>query len=225
MSRTDSTAPRRAATSAATPTPIRVLVVEDHVIVRQGIVALLQMQGGFEIVGEAGDGEVAVALIRKQRPDVVLLDLRLPKLDGLQVIRDVGPERQGTRFLVLTTYDGEDDISRALHAGASGYLLKGVGRSTLVEAIRLVHAGRRYIPLEIADRVLPRAATDELTLREVEVLRRIAEGLTNKEIGEQLDISESTVKGHVNNLLSKLGATDRTKALVLALKRGLVRID
>jgi DNA-binding NarL/FixJ family response regulator len=205
--------------------PIRVLVCEDHVIVREGVVSLLQAHDDFQVIGEAGDGQAALELFRKQPPDVTLIDLRMPKLNGIEVIRVLRREFPGSRFLVLTTYDTEDDVTRALQAGASGYLLKGVNRATLRDAIRLVHAGRRYIPPEIADRVLPGAAAEELTEREVEVLRRIAEGLSNREIGEQLGISESTVKTHVNHLLEKLGVTDRTKALVLALKRGLVHID
>jgi DNA-binding NarL/FixJ family response regulator len=204
---------------------IRVMVCEDHQIVREGLVALLEAQGDFEVVGEAGDGQDAVALFRQNPPDVTLLDLRMPKMDGVEVIRTLRRDFPDSRFLVLTTYDSEDDISRALQAGASGYLLKGTNRSTLRDAIRLVFAGRRFIPPEIADRVLPGPAAEELTDREVEVLRRIAEGMSNREIGEQLGISESTVKTHVNRLLGKLGVTDRTKALVLALKRGLVHID
>jgi two-component system, NarL family, response regulator len=204
---------------------IRVMVVEDHQIVREGIVSLLQTHEDFEVVGEAGDGQAAIALFRQHSPDVVLIDLRMPKVDGVEVIRVLRRDFPDSRFLVLTTYDSEDDISRALQAGASGYLLKGTNRSTLRDAIRLIHAGRRYIPPEIADRVLPGPAAEELTEREVQVLRRIAEGMSNREIGEQLGISESTVKTHVNRLLGKLGVTDRTKALVLALKRGLVHID
>jgi two-component system, NarL family, response regulator len=205
--------------------PIRVMVCEDHQIVREGIVALLQAHDDFEVVAEAGDGATAIALFRQQPPDVTLLDLRMPKADGVEVIRVLRREYPDSRFLVLTTYDSEDDISRALQAGASGYLLKGTNRATLRDAIRLVHAGRRYIPPEIADRVLPGPAAEELTERELEVLRRIAEGMSNRQIGEQLGITESTVKTHVNRLLGKLGVTDRTKALVLALKRGLVHIE
>jgi DNA-binding NarL/FixJ family response regulator len=204
---------------------IRVMVVEDHQIVREGIVSLLQAHEDFEVVAEAGDGQAAIALYRQHPPDVTLIDLRMPKIDGVEVIRVLRRDYPDSRFLVLTTYDSEDDISRALQAGASGYLLKGTNRSTLRDAIRLIHAGRRYIPPEIADRVLPGPAAEELTEREVQVLRRIAEGMSNREIGEQLGISESTVKTHVNRLLGKLGVTDRTKALVLALKRGLVHID
>lgn len=205
--------------------PIRVMICEDHVIVREGVVSLLEAHEDFEVIAEAGDGQRAIELFRQSPPDVTLMDLRMPKLDGVEVIRTLRREFPDSRFLVLTTYDTEDDVTRALHAGASGYLLKGTNRATLRDAIRLIHAGRRYIPSEIADRVIPGAAAVELTDREVEVLRRIAEGLSNREISEQLGISESTVKTHVNHLLGKLGVTDRTKALVLALKRGLVHID
>jgi DNA-binding NarL/FixJ family response regulator len=205
--------------------PIRVMVCEDHQIVREGLVSLLESNGDFQVVAEAGDGQAALALFRQAPPDVTLIDLRMPKVDGVDVIRTLRREYPDSRFLVLTTYDSEDDISRALKAGASGYLLKGTNRATLRDAIRLVHNGRRYIPPEVAERVLPGPASAELTDRELEVLRRIAEGLSNREIGDQLGISESTVKTHVNRLLSKLGVTDRTKALVLAVKRGLVHID
>jgi DNA-binding NarL/FixJ family response regulator len=204
---------------------IRVMVCEDHVIVREGLVSLLEATADFQVIAEAGDGQTAIELYRQQRPDVTLIDLRMPRLDGVEVIRTIRREFPGSRFLVLTTYDSEDDITRALQAGASGYLLKGTNRTTLRDAIRLVHAGRRYLPPEVADRVIPGGAAIELTERELEVLRRIAEGLSNREIGDQLGISESTVKTHVNHLLGKLGATDRTKALVLALKRGLVHIE
>jgi two-component system NarL family response regulator len=207
------------------PQKIQVMVIEDHLMVRQGIVALLAMQGDLEVVAEAGDGESALEIFRQHRPDVTLVDLRLPKRNGVEVIRTLRDESPRSRFLVLTTYDGEDDISQALQAGASGYLLKGASRTELTEAIRAVHAGRRYIPPELAERVLPRPAGDSLTDRELEVLYRIAKGLGNKEIGAELGISESTVKGHVNNLLAKLGVTDRTKALVVAIRRGLVRVE
>jgi two-component system NarL family response regulator len=205
--------------------PIRVMVCEDHQIVREGLVALLAAHDDFQVIAEAGDGETAIARFREQPPDVTLIDLRMPKVDGVEVIRRLRRDFPDSRFLVLTTYDTEDDVSRALQAGANGYLLKGTNRTTLRDAIRLLHAGRRFIPPEIADRVLPGPAAEELTEREVEVLRRIAEGMSNREIGEQLGITESTVKTHVNRLLGKLGVTDRTKALILALKRGLVHID
>ena len=208
-----------------TRTPIRVMLCEDHVVVREGLVSLLEAHDDFSVIAEASDGEAALTLFRRDPPDVTLMDLRMPKLDGVEVIRVLRREFPGSRFLVLTTYDTEDDVTRALQAGASGYLLKGTNRATLRDAIRLVHAGRRFIPPEIADRVLPGASAEELTEREVEVLRRIAEGASNREIAQQLGIGESTVKTHVNHLLGKLGVTDRTKALVLALKRGLVHIE
>jgi two-component system NarL family response regulator len=204
--------------------PIRVLVCDDQQIVREGLVSLLQADPDFEVVAEAGDGSAAIALFRQHAPDVTLIDLRMPKLDGAETIRLLRRTAPDSRFLVLTTYNNEDDISRALQAGASGYLFKGVDRATLRDAIRIVHAGRRCIPPEIAERVLPGGAVQELTDRELQVLRRIAEGLTNREIAEQLGLSESAVKARVNGLLDKLGVTDRTKALVLAIKRGLVQI-
>ena len=204
---------------------IRVAVFDDHTMVREGIVALLEMQADVEVVGQAGDGVEAISFWRTHRPDVALVDLRMPGKDGVAVITAIRQEFPGARFLVLTTYDGEDDISRALHAGARGYLLKGASRGALADAIRAVHAGQRYVAPDLADRVLPRPSDEELTEREVEVLRAIAKGMSNKEIAESLHISESTVKGHVNNLLAKLGVTDRTKALVVALRRGLVQLD
>ena len=209
----------------ASAAPIRVIVIDDHIMVREGIVALLQMQKEFEVVGEAGDGEAAIQLYRRQRPDVALVDLRLPKKDGVGVIERLRSEFPAGRFLVLTTYDSEDNVMRAMQAGAHGYLLKGASRTTLTDAILRVHAGFRYIPPDIADRVLPRPPHEALSEREVEVLNAMATGMNNKEIGESLGIAESTVKGHLNHVFAKLGVTDRTKALVVAVKRGLIRID
>jgi two-component system NarL family response regulator len=207
------------------PVKIRVMVIEDHQVVRQGLVALLAMQDDLEVVAEAGDGESALALFHQQRPDVTLVDLRLPGRDGVEVIRTLRAGAARGRFLVLTTYDGENDISHALRAGASGYLLKGASATEVTDAIRAIAAGRRYVPVELAERVLPRPDAERLTDREVEVLHRIARGLGNVDIGAELGISERTVKGHVNNLLGKLGVTDRTKALVVAIRRGLVRVE
>jgi two-component system NarL family response regulator len=206
-------------------TQIRVMVIEDHQMVRQGLVALLAMQDDLEVVADVGDGESALAVFRQHRPDVTLVDLRLPKKDGVEVIRTLRAESPRSRLLVLTTYDGENDVSLALQAGASGYLLKGASATELTDAIRAVHGGRRYVPAELAERLLPRPAADSLTDREVDVLHRIARGMGNRDIGAELGISERTVKGHVNNLLSKLGVTDRTKALVVAIRRGLVRVE
>jgi two-component system NarL family response regulator len=205
--------------------PIRVMVIDDHAMVREGIVALLQMQKEFRVVAEAGDGESAITLYREHRPDVALVDLRLPGRDGVAVIQRLRGEFPAGRFLVLTTYDSEDNVVRAMQAGAHGYLLKGASRTALTDAIVRVHAGLRYIPPDLADRVLPRPAEESLSEREVEVLNAIAGGMNNKEIAEELGIAESTVKGHLNHVFSKLGVTDRTKALVLAVRRGLIRID
>lgn len=204
---------------------IRVAVFDDHTMVREGIVALLQMHEDFEVVGQAGDGESALESYRQQRPDVALVDLRMPKKDGVAVIRALRGEFPASRLLVLTTYDGEDEVSRALQAGARGYLLKGASRTALTEAIRCVHAGRRYIPPDLADRILPRPDDEALSGRELEVLQGIARGQSNDEIGETLGISENTVKGHVNHLLAKLGVNDRTNALLVALKRRIIQLD
>lgn len=207
-----------------TPRRIRVMVVEDHSLVRQGIVALLAMHQEFEMVAEAADADSARTLYRSQMPDVTLVDLRLGAANGADLIRELRAADPKGRFLVLTTYDGDDDISRALQAGALGYLLKGATRAVLCEAIRTVDAGHRYVPHEIAERVLPQPAGTQLTDREREVLCHIAQGLGNKDIAEALGISERTVKSHVNSVFAKLDVTDRTKALVVAVRRGLVRL-
>lgn len=206
------------------PPPIRIMVVEDQLLVLQGIVALLSMYKEFEVVGEAADVPSAIALHKKLTPDVTLVDLRLGAHSGVDFITAVRAQESRARFLVLTTFDGEADVARALQAGAQGYLLKGVTRGVLSEAIKAIHAGRRYVPHEIAERVLPQPPGSELTEREQVVLEKIAEGLNNKEIAVALRISEATVKSHIHSLFAKLEVTDRTRALVVATRRGLVRI-
>jgi len=210
---------------AAGKAKIRVMVFDDHAMFREGIISLLRMHSDFEVIGQAGDGETALALYRQHRPDVALVDLRMPRRDGVSLIRALISEFPASRLLVLTTYDTEDDVSRALKAGARGYLLKGASGDVLADAIRVVQNGRRYIPPDLADRVLPGPGEEPLTMRETEVLKGIARGLSNKEIGESLGLTESTVKTYVNSLLSKLGVTDRTNALIVALRRGLVQLD
>ena len=210
---------------AAGKAKIRVMVFDDHAMFREGIISLLGMHPDFEVIGQAGDGETALAMYRQHRPDVALVDLRMPRRDGVSLIRALISEFPASRLLVLTTYDTEDDVSRALKAGARGYLLKGASGDVLADAIRVVHAGRRYIPPDLVDRVLPGPGEEPLTVRETEVLRGIARGLSNKEIGETLGLTESTVKTYVNSLLGKLGVTDRTNALIVALRRGLVQLD
>jgi two-component system NarL family response regulator len=204
---------------------IRVLVVEDHHVVRQGLVALLNVVGGLEVVGEAADGVEAIAQYRRHQPDIALIDLRLPRLSGVEVIERIRMETPHARFIVLTTYDGDEDIYRALQAGARAYLLKGMTSEELIAAIRAVHAGKSHIPPAIAQRLAERMGTEELTPREFDVLEQIVRGLSNKDIATELEISEATVKTHINNLLSKLGVTDRTQAATAALQRGIVTLE
>lgn len=208
-----------------TSNSIRILVVEDHHVVRQGLVALLSVVEGIEVVGQAGDGEEALNEYLKCRPDLTLIDLRLPKISGVEVITQVRASYPHARFIVLTTYDGDEDIYRALQAGARAYLLKGMTVDVLVSTIRSVHAGKSCIPPVIAQRLAERMATEQLTHREQDVLEQIVRGKSNKEIGTELDISEATVKTHINNLLGKLGVTDRTQAATAAIQRGLVQLD
>jgi DNA-binding NarL/FixJ family response regulator len=201
---------------------IRVLIVEDHNVVRQGLVALLNVVEGLEVVGEAADGVEAIAAYRKSQPDITLVDLRLPKLSGVEVIQRIRMEAPHARLIVLTTYDGDEDIYRALKAGAKGYLLKGMTTEELIATIREVHAGKSHIPPAIAEKLTERMGTEDLTPREADVLEQIVNGKSNKEIATELAISEATVKTHINSLLSKLGVTDRTQAATAAIRRGIV---
>ena len=204
---------------------IRLLVVEDHHVVRQGLVALLNVADGLEVVGEAADGVEAIAQFRKHQPDITLMDLQLPRLNGVEVIERIRMETPNARFIVLTTYDGDEDIYRALQAGARAYLLKGMTSEKLIATIRTVHSGRSHIPAVIAEKLAERMGTEELTPREFEVLEQIVHGKSNKEIATELRISETTVKTHINGLLGKLGATDRTQAATSAIQRGLVPLE
>ena len=204
--------------------PIRVLVVDDHSVVRDGLSALLQRQGDMHVVGEAGTGAEALAEFRRLRPDVTLVDLRLPDMDGAQLIATLRQEFPGMRALVLTTYDGDEDIYMALRAGARGYLLKDMLREELLDAVRAVHAGMRRIPPAVAVRLAERLPGRELTGRERDVLRLIVAGKSNKEIATALGLTEGTVKGYVNTMLDKLEVADRTQAAVAAVRRGIVRL-
>ena len=204
---------------------IRVLVVEDHNVVRQGLVALLNLVEDIQVVGEAADGEEAVVQFRSHHPDVTLIDLRLPKLSGVEVIQRVRSETPQARFVVLTTYDGDEDIYRALKGGAKAYLLKGMTTEELITTIRAVHAGRSHIPATIAERLAERMGTEDLTPRESQVLEQIVAGKSNKEIATELAITEATVKTHINTLLSKLGVEDRTQAATAAIRRGIVPFE
>lgn len=202
--------------------PIKIMVVEDHHVVRQGLVALLNGVPGMQVVAETADGGMALALFRKHEPDVVLMDLRLPGMPGVEAITHIRSQFPQARIIVLTTYDGDEDIHRALDAGARGYLLKGMSGDELMDAIRAVHSGRSRIPPQVAERLAERIARPALTDRELGVLREIVSGKSNKEIGKELNISEATVKTHINSILGKLGVTDRTQAVTAAIQRGIV---
>ncbi|HVJ06762.1 MAG TPA: response regulator transcription factor [Acidisarcina sp.] len=205
--------------------PIRIMVVEDHNIVRQGLVALLGTVSDFEIVAEAADGRQAVELFRQHQPDITLMDLRLQKMNGVEAIGRIRSDFPQARIIVLTTFDGDEDIYRALQAGARGYLLKGMEGDELMDAIRAVHSGKSRIPSAVAERLAGRMSGPVLTDRETDVLRLIVKGNSNKEIASKLSITEATVKTHVNSLLSKLGVSDRTQAATTALQRGIVHLD
>ncbi len=205
--------------------PIRVLVIEDHNVVRQGLIALLGVAENLQVVGEAADGVDAIDQFRKLQPDITLVDLRLPRMSGVEVIQRLRTESPQARFIVLTTYDGDEDIYRALKAGAKAYLLKGMTSEELIATIRTVHAGKSHIPPAIAERLAERMGAEDLTQREFDVLEQIVSGKSNKEIATELDVSESTVKTHINSLLSKLGVTDRTQAATTALRRGIVPLE
>jgi DNA-binding NarL/FixJ family response regulator len=204
---------------------IKVAVIDDHPLIREGLVALLSTQSDITIVGEGTDGSEAIDLFRKHRPDVLLMDLAMPKVSGVQATAEVCKEFPGARILVLTIRTGDEDIHRALQAGAKGYLLKETSSQQLFDAIRSVHAGRRYIPPAVAIQLAERPPASELTTRELEILQQIVNGKSNKEIGDTFSISEATVKGHVSNILLKLNVNDRTEAVTKALKRGIVHLD
>ncbi len=202
--------------------PIRVLAVDDHPVLRDGIAALIATQPDISLIGEAATGREAIEQYRRHRPDVVLMDLQMPDLGGLEAMAAIRKEFGNARFLVLTTYRGDAQVLRAIRAGARGYLLKSMLRNELIDAIRAVHAGQKRIPAELAAELADHAADDELTAREIEVLKSIAAGNSNKIIGEKLSVTEETIKGHVKNIFSKLGANDRTHAVTIALKRGII---
>ena len=203
---------------------IRVLISDDHPIVREGLNAVINDQPDMQVVAEASNGKDALRLALQNRPDVLLIDLRMPKQDGLETVIAIQEEWSAARVIILTTYDGDEDIYRALQAGAYAYLLKGVPRAELLDTIRAVHAGRKRIPTDIAVKLAERISASELTQRELEVLQLIVAGQSNREIGVSLSITEGTVKAHVNNILGKLGVNDRTQAVTEGLRRGIVHL-
>ena len=205
--------------------PIRVLLAEDHEVVRDGLAAVIDYQPDMTVVGHAGNGADAVERFSELRPDITLMDLRMPEIGGVAAIEAIRGKFGDARIIVLTTYDGDEDIYRALKAGAKGYLLKDTSKEDLLSAIRAVHAGQSHVPPEIATRLVTRVqAGAPLTAREIEVLQMVSAGKSNKEIGAVLYISEGTVKTHINNIHQKLGVSDRTEAVVVALKRGIIHL-
>jgi DNA-binding NarL/FixJ family response regulator len=206
------------------PCPIRILCVDDHALVRDGIASLLGSQEDMRVVAEAGTGLEALEEFRKHRPDITLMDLRMPDMNGIDAMIAILNNFPNARFIVLTTYSGDVEIVRALRAGAQAYLLKGHLRKELFETIRNVHDGRRRIPPEIASQIANHTADTSLSIREIDVLQLIAAGNANKLVADKLSISEDTVKGHVKSILSKLDAHDRTHAVTIAMKRGIIEL-
>lgn len=204
---------------------LRVLVADDHPVVRHGLVALIDHQPDMWVVAEVGNGREAVEQYAAQQPDVVLMDLRMPELDGVEAIAAIRAASPQARIVVLTTYDSDEDIYRGLRAGAQGYLLKDAPAGELLSAIRAVAAGQKRIPAEVAAKLAERMVSPELTARELEVLRLVVEGQSNKEIGAALAIAEGTVRAHLNSIFQKLDALDRTHAVTIAVRRGLVRLS
>lgn len=206
------------------PATIQVLLVDDHAIIQQGLAAIINEKSDMTVIGQAKDGVEAIALFRQAQPDVTLMDLRMPQMGGVEAITAICGEFNTARIIVLTTYDGDEDIYRGLRAGSKGYLLKDCKPHELRTAIRTVHEGLQYIPPHVGAKLAQRMTNPELTDRELEVLQLVAQGMSNLEIGAALSITESTVKSNINRILSKLGAKDRTQATIIALKRGIASL-
>ena len=209
----------------SSPNLIRILTVDDHPLLREGIAFLVKSQPDMELVAEASDGEAALEQFRRHRPDVTLMDLRMPNLNGTEAISRIRNEFPDAKIIVLSTYAGDVQVLKAIKAGARGYIVKGHVHRELLDAIRSVHAGHKRIPPEIAAELADHAADDQLSAREIDVLRLIGEGNANKQIADKLSIAETTVKNHISTILSKLGANDRAHAVTIALQRGIIELD
>jgi len=203
---------------------IRILTVDDHPLLREGIAAVLASEQDMALVAEAADGREALEQFRTHRPDVTLMDVQMPEVNGIDAIVKIREEFPDARIIVLTTYTGDAQAARAFKAGASGYLLKSMVRKELIDTIRTVHAGKKRIPPEIAVEMAEHHSDDALTVRELEVLREVAAGNANKRVAQLLNVSEETIKAHMKSILSKLGANDRTHAVTIAVKRGIIEI-
>ena len=203
---------------------ISVLIVDDHFIVRQGLASIINRDPEMTVIAQAEDGQQAIERFCEYQPDVTLMDLRMPQVGGVEAITAICAEFEPARIIVVTTYDGDEDIYRGLHAGAQGYVLKDAKSNELLNAIRTVHRGQQYIPPSVGAKLVQRMSNPELSERELEVLRLMAQGMSNLEIGTALSIGESTVKSHVNRILSKLGVNDRTQAVIVAVRRGIVSL-
>jgi two-component system NarL family response regulator len=210
--------------SSTTTARIQIVVADDHPIVREGLVASLKRQRQLKVVGEANDGEEVLEFIKQNRPDIALLDLRMPRMSGLEVLLALNELKLQTRAIVMTAFENEEDIQHSMKAGARAYLLKDCPQQILVDAIRRVHRGEVFLPPEVAQKLVDRMQKPQISSRELEVLKAVAAGKSNKEIGVQLFISEGTVKTHIESLLNKLGAATRTSAVKTAVSRGLVQM-
>jgi DNA-binding NarL/FixJ family response regulator len=206
------------------PEKIKVMVVDDHPLMRVGVASIINARADMTVVAQTGTGEEAVALFPQHKPDVTLMDLRLPKMSGVDSILAIRGRWPSARFVVLTTYEGDEDIHRALEAGAKGYVIKGMPYQTLIDALLRVHSGGRFLPPPVARALASRMPDSDLSSREQEVLRHLVGGMTNKEIANFLGITEATVKCHVSTILMRLNVSDRTQAVVTALQRGLVHL-
>lgn len=204
---------------------IRILIVDDHPVVRTGLTSMLGTQESFEVVGAASSGEEALALIKQRTPDLMLLDLRMPGMNGIDLLRAMQVFPSPPRVIVLTSFETDEDVYRAVQAGAHGYLLKSTMQQEMISAIRAVHQGKRHIPPRIASRLAQRMSRPALTARELEILEMLAKGLTNKQIGAVFQISGNTARNHVNSILEKLDAADRTEAVSTAIQQGIIDVS